>query len=56
MWLSCGTSDFLYQTAMALHNSLNERGIEHKTMFPDGGHTWMNCRDFITEAAKLLFK
>jgi enterochelin esterase-like enzyme len=56
MWLSCGTSDFLYQTSLALHNSLNELGIEHKTMFPEGGHTWMNCRDFITEVAKFLFK
>lgn len=56
VWLSCGTSDFLYQASMALDKSFTERGITHKTMFPGGGHTWMNCRDYITEVAKLLFK
>jgi enterochelin esterase-like enzyme len=56
MWLSCGTSDFLYQTSLALDKALTERGIEHKTMFPGGGHTWMNCRDYITQVAQLLFK
>jgi len=56
MWLCCGTSDFLYQASLVLHQSLQERGIEHKTMFPGGGHTWVNCRDYITEVAQHLFK
>lgn len=56
VWLGCGTSDFLYQASVALDKSLTEKGIEHKTMFPGGGHTWMNCRDYITETAQLLFK
>ena len=56
VWLSCGTSDFLYQSSLALEKQFNERGIEHKTMYPGGGHTWMNCRDYLIEVAKLLFK
>lgn len=56
MWLSCGTADFLYQASLSLDKSLTDRGITHKTMYPGGGHTWMNCRDYITEVAKLLFK
>lgn len=56
VWLSCGTADFLYQTSVGLDKALTSRGIEHKTMFPGGGHTWMNCRDYITAVGKLLFK
>ena len=56
VWLSCGTSDFLYQSSLQLEKNLKERGIEHKTMYPGGGHTWMNCRDYITAVAQLLFK
>ena len=56
LWLSCGTSDFLYQSSLQLEKNLKERGIEHKTMYPGGGHTWMNCRDYITEVFQLLFK
>lgn len=56
LWLSCGTSDFLYQSSLELERNLKERDIRHTTMYPGGGHTWMNCRDYITEVCKLLFK
>ena len=56
LWLSCGTSDFLYQSSLQLEKNLKDRGIEHTTMYPGGGHTWMNCRDYITEVCKLLFQ
>ena len=56
LWLSCGTSDFLYQSSLQLEKNFKDRGINHKTMYPGGGHTWMNCRDYITEVFQLLFK
>ena len=56
LWLSCGTSDFLYQSSLQLEQNLKEREIRHTTMYPGGGHTWMNCRDYIIEVCKLLFK
>lgn len=56
MWLSCGTSDFLYQSSLELERNLKNLGISHKTMCPAGGHTWMNCRDYFIEICKLLFK
>ena len=56
MWLSCGTSDFLYQSSLELDRNLDKRGIKYMTFYPEGGHTWMNCRDYIAEVFKLLFK
>lgn len=56
LWLSCGTSDFLYDSSLLLEKNLKERNIRHTTMYPGGGHTWMNCRDYITEVCKLLFQ
>ena len=56
LWLSCGTSDFLYQSSLQLDKNLKDRGIRYTTMYPGGGHTWMNCRDYITEVCKLLFQ
>ena len=56
LWLSCGTSDFLYQSSLQLEKNFKDRGINYKTMYPGGGHTWMNCRDYITAVAQLLFK
>ena len=55
LWLSCGTSDFLYESSLELERNFKDRGIRHTTMYPGGGHTWMNCRDYITEVFKLLF-
>ena len=56
LWLSCGTSDFLYQSSLELEKNMKERGIAHTTLYPGGGHTWMNCRDYITEVFQLLFR
>ncbi len=56
MWLGCGTSDFLYQSSLELDRNFKERGIDFISMYPGGGHTWMNCRDYITEVCRLLFK
>lgn len=56
LWLSCGTSDFLYRSSQELDRNLTDRGIIHKTVYSEGGHTWMNCRDYIREVCKLLFK
>ena len=35
---------------------LTENGVNHTFYNPDGGHTWMNCRDYLTHIAQLLFK
>ncbi len=56
MWLGCGTSDFLIEASRGLDAYMNEQGLRHTTYMPGGGHTWMNCRDYIELTAKELFK
>lgn len=56
MWLGCGTSDFLVASSRGLDAYMTEQGLSHRTYYPGGGHTWMNCRDYIELTAKLLFK
>jgi enterochelin esterase family protein len=55
-WLSVGNEDFLYKQAIEFMDLLKSKDIEIKTVVTGGGHTWMNCRLFLSEAAPLLFK
>jgi len=55
-WVSCGKEDGLYKASIDLTSLLKGKGIKYQTFFSDGGHTWMNCRLYISEIAKLLFK
>ncbi|MCR4824640.1 MAG: esterase [Bacteroidales bacterium] len=56
LWIGTGTSDFLITPSRNLDAFLTENGIRHTFYTPDGGHTWMNCRDYITRVAQLIFK
>ena len=56
MWFGVGTSDFLYQNVLDHQKYFDEKGISYETMFTEGGHTWMNCRDYIELFAKEIFK
>ena len=56
LWLGTGTSDFLIEASRGLDAYLNEQGVKHTFYTPDGGHTWMNCRDYLTQIAQKLFK
>lgn len=56
MWLGCGKSDFLHNTATGLEKLMNDKGVKHEVHYSDGGHTWMNCRDYLEIIAKKLFK
>lgn len=55
-WIGTGTSDFLAGASRSLDAYLTENGVRHTFYTPDGGHTWMNCRDYLTRIAQLLFK
>ncbi|MBQ6243403.1 MAG: esterase [Bacteroidales bacterium] len=56
VWIGTGTSDFLIGASRSLDAYLTENGVKHTFYTPDGGHTWMNCRDYLTHIAQLLFK
>ena len=56
IWLGTGTSDFLIDASRGLDAYLTENGVKHTFYTPDGGHTWMNCRDYLAHIAQLLFK
>lgn len=56
LWISCGTEDFLYTRGMEFIEVLKKYNIRHETFFPSGGHTWMNCKLYISTLAPLLFK
>ncbi|MBN2635239.1 MAG: hypothetical protein JXR61_03140 [Prolixibacteraceae bacterium] len=55
-WLSVGNEDFLFQQAEEFMDLLKEKKINTKTLITSGGHTWMNCKLFLSESAPLLFK
>jgi enterochelin esterase-like enzyme len=55
-WLSVGNEDFLYKQAVEFMDLLKAKNIHTKTLITTGGHTWMNCKHFLSEAAPLLFK
>ncbi|MBN1154435.1 esterase [candidate division KSB1 bacterium] len=54
--LSCGTDDRLFNSSKDLMEALDARNISYETFFPSGGHTWMNCKLFLRESLKRLFK
>ena len=56
IWIGTGTSDFLIEASRSLDAVLTENGVKHTFYTPDGGHTWMNCRDYLTQIAQLLFR
>ena len=56
MFLGTGKSDFLIQQSLGLDKYLTENGLKHTFYNPEGGHTWMNCRDYLELTVKELFK
>jgi enterochelin esterase-like enzyme len=55
VWFATGKSDFLVATSRATVDALSQRGINVVYQETDGGHTWLNWRDYLHEFAPLLF-
>jgi len=57
LWIACGTKDLLaYPGTKKLVDVLNRFGIKYELRESDGGHTWMNWRDYLNEFAPKLFR
>ena len=55
VWVGCGKDDFLIQTSRATVNMLKKHHIDVVSKETDGGHTWINWRDYLAEFAPRLF-
>ena len=56
-WIACGTKDLLaYPGAKKLAGVLDRHGIKYELRESDGGHTWINWRDYLNEFVPKLFR
>lgn len=55
-WIGVGKEDGLYTVISDYLKVLDEKKIKHETLISDGGHTWMNCKLYLTTIAQKLFK
>jgi len=56
LYLGCGKTDFVFESANALDKLLTDKGINHLYTVTEGGHTWANWRHYLNEYAAMLFK
>ncbi len=56
-WMGIGKDDFLYGTSRDYMEFLDKKGIKAIKEFTEGkfGHTWMNCKYFLSRTLPLLF-
>lgn len=55
-WIAVGKDDFTYNVIKDYLVVLNEKKIEHDFFLSEGGHTWMNCKLYLSMLAPRLFK
>ncbi len=55
VWFGCGKEDFLVKTSDATVEMLRKHKVDVVYKETDGGHTWLNWRDYLAEFAPLLF-
>lgn len=55
VWFATGKDDFLLKTSQATVVMLKEHGFDVKYQETDGGHTWLNWRDYLSEFVPKLF-
>lgn len=55
-WIGVGKEDGLYPVISDYLKVLDEKKIKHETFICDGGHTWMNCKLYLSTIAQKLFK
>lgn len=50
------TDDFLYQSVLDNIEMFKQKGLKPESLIVSGGHTWMNCKLYLTNTLQLLFK
>jgi enterochelin esterase-like enzyme len=56
LWFSTGKEDFLLSTTTATVDMLKKHGFNPVYRQTEGGHTWINWRDYLHEFAPQLFQ
>ena len=54
--ISVGTDDFLYESVKKNLAMFEEKKIKVKPYIVSGGHTWMNCKAYLTTTLQELFR
>lgn len=55
-WIAMGKTDFLYKSGVEYREKLDKIGFPYTYVESEGGHTWTNWRDYLSEFVPLLFK
>jgi len=56
LWIGIGSQDPLLAYARNFELLLNKHGIRHEYHETEGGHTWINWRQYLTECAPMFFQ
>lgn len=56
LWFATGKDDFLIETTRSTVKMLKSHGLDAQLKETEGGHTWLNWRDYLGEFAPLLFQ
>jgi enterochelin esterase family protein len=55
-WIGVGKEDGLYPVITEYMKVLDDKGIKYESFISDGGHTWMNCKLYLSTIAQRLFQ
>jgi enterochelin esterase-like enzyme len=56
VYYAIGKDDFLYRTVQPTRAVLDKYGVKYTYHESEGGHTWMNWRDYLADFAPRLFR
>ena len=54
--ISVGTEDFLFEPVKKNIAYFEAKGLKVKTYIVPGGHTWMNCKQYLATTLQEIFK
>jgi enterochelin esterase family protein len=54
--ISVGSDDFLYASVKKNIDFFEEKNLKLKSYLVNGGHTWMNCKQYLATSLQELFK
>jgi enterochelin esterase family protein len=54
--ISVGTEDFLYESVKKNIAMFTSKGLKVKSYIVPGGHTWMNCKQYLATTLQEIFK